>query len=241
MSTYDETQLAEVLRSDIGRFRNAESLALAALRRAIITGTLPPGQMIDEEMIAGHLHLSRMPVRQAMAILESEGLVTRAYKRGVTVTELSRSEIEEIYHIRATLEGLAISRAVQNFTDDHLDEVAAVLDGLRKAGNDSAEFVDLNTQFHTMLYEPSGWDTLCNLITKLRNNIARYVAISHDFIQARPTLSVDHGRILEACRRRDAQAAEDLTRQHVFNAMNVLLKTFETEAWIPMKEPGSTE
>ena len=240
MFTYNASQLEEVLKSDIGRFRNAESLTLAALRRAIITGTLPPGQMIDEEMIASHLHLSRMPVRQALAILESEGLVVRAYKRGVTVTELNRSEIEEIYHIRANLEGLAISRAVANYSDVYLDSVADVLSDLQQAGNDSADFVDLNTRFHTMLYEPSGWDTLCGLIIKLRNNIARYVAISHDFIQARPSLSVDHGKIFDACRRRDTESAADLTRQHVFNAMNILLKTFETEAWISVKRSEST-
>lgn len=233
MHSFDEQRLVEVFHSDFGRFVKAESLALAAMRKAIITGALPPGQAIDEEMVAQHLHISRMPVRQAMATLESEGLVIRAYKRGVTVTELSASEIEEIYHMRAILEALAISRAVPNYTDEHLDEVEAVLQELKETDrSDIGSFVDVNTKFHTMLYEPSNWDTLCGLIVKLRNNVARYVAISHHFIQALPNIGADHDRILEACRRRDAAAAEELTRQHVLNAMDTLLETFETNAWV---------
>lgn len=233
MHSYDEDRLAAVFSSDFGRFVKAESLALAALRKAIITGALPPGQAIDEEMIAKHLHISRMPVRQAMATLESEGLVIRAYKRGVTVTELSAAEIEEIYHMRASLESLAISRAVPNYTDPHLDEVEAVLQELKESDrSDIGSFVDVNTKFHSLLYEPSNWDTLCSLIIKLRNNIARYVWISHHFIQELPNMGADHDKILEACRRRDAPTAEALTRQHIFNAMTTLLKSFETNAWI---------
>lgn len=241
MHLFDEQRLVGVFNSDFGRFVKAESLALAAMRKAIITGALPPGQAIDEEMVAKHLHISRMPVRQAMATLESEGLVIRAYKRGVTVTELSASEIEEIYHMRATLEGLAIARAVPNYTDDHLDEVEAVLTELKESDRiDIGSFVDANTRFHLMLYEPSNWDTLCGLIVKLRNNVARYVAISHHFIQALPSIGADHDRILEACRHRDATTAEKLTKQHIFYAMDTLLKSFESNSWVSDATDGAT-
>ncbi len=241
MGSFDQERLTEVFSGDFGRFVNAESLALAALRKAIITGALPPGQAIDEEMVAEHLHLSRMPVRQAMATLESEGLVIRAYRRGVTVTELSPGEIEEIYHMRAILEGLAISRAVPNYTDAHLDEVERVLHELHEIEDDIVSFVEVNTRFHNMLYEPSRWDTLGGLILKLRHNVARYVAISHHFIQALPNMGADHERILQACRNRDVAAAEALTKQHVFNAMNTLLKTFETNHWVSNTTDGNGE
>lgn len=232
MYVFDEERLREVFNGDFGRFMHAESLALAALRKAIITGALPPGQAIDEEMVAKHLHMSRMPVRQAMATLESEGLVIRAYKRGVTVTELTATEIEEIYHMRASLESLAISRAVPNYQDEHLDQVAAVLKEMKAADPDIAKFVEFNTRFHTMLYEPSEWDKLCSLIIKLRNNIARYVGISHHFIQQLPSVGADHQRILDACIARDADLAAQLTRQHILNAMETLLKTFRQGAWV---------
>ena len=184
MYVFDEERLREVFDGDFGHFMHAESLALAALRKAIIIGALPPGQAIDEEMVAKHLHMSRMPVRQAMATLESEGLVIRAYKRGVTVTELTATEIEEIYHIRASLESLAISRAVPNYRDEHLDQVATVLKEMKAADPDIAKFVEFNTRFHTMLYEPSEWDKLCSLIIKLRNNI-RFDITSHLYLEVR--------------------------------------------------------
>jgi DNA-binding GntR family transcriptional regulator len=92
-----------------------------------------------------------------------------------------------------------------------------------------------------MLYEPSQWDTLGGLILKLRNNVARYVAISHHFIQALPNMGADHDKILEACRNRDVAAAESLTKQHVFNAMDTLLKTFETNRWVSSAINGNRE
>jgi DNA-binding GntR family transcriptional regulator len=227
----DMKRLRDVLSGDFGRFVKAEQLAVAALRQAIISGVLPPGQAIDEEVIAGLLDLSRMPVRQAMGVLESEGLVKRVYKRGVTVTELTSSEIEEIYTIRATLESLAIRKAVPAYTDEHLEAVHTVLVSIREHDQDIEEFSQLNQQFHTMLYEPSEWDTLNAMIVRLRNNVARYIAISHHFLQQLPFVRADHDRIFAACLARDADAAADLTQEHIFNAMRILLESFELDVW----------
>lgn len=229
----NDDKLREVMNATSGRFAKAETLALAALRKAIITGTLAPGEEIDEEQIAAILDMSRMPIRQAMGVLESEGLVKRAYKRGVTVTELSAAEIEEIYHIRANLEGLAIRRSVPLMTDEHLARAEEALERINdKSDDDINGFVDANTQFHTMLYEPSDWDTLQTMIIRLRNNVARYVAISHHFIQQMNAVSADHQRILAACVRRDAELAEQLTRAHILSAMQILLSSFQQNAWV---------
>jgi len=227
----DVDKLIEVFNGDFGRFAKAEALATAALRKAIITGVLPPGQPIDEEMVAELLEMSRMPVRQAMGVLEAEGLVRRVYKRGVTVTELTASEIEELYHIRANLEGLAIRRACPLITDEHLERVKSILEQLQLTGDDIESFSELNTQFHSMLYDPSEWDTLNNMIMRLRNNVARYISISHHFIQQLPHVGADHPKIFEACVARDADLAEQLTRSHILNAMKVLLKSFTDNVW----------
>ncbi len=231
MEQVDLKRLKDVFSGDFGRFVKADQLALTALRKAIITGVLPPGQVIDEEVVADLLSLSRMPVRQAMGVLESEGLVTRAYKRSVTVTELTPAEIEEIYSIRATLEKLAIERAVPRYTDAHLDKVRKVLDELSEYNDNIEMFSQLNQQFHTLLYEPSEWDTLNGLIVRLRNNVARYIAISHVFIQRLHTVGPDHDKIFQACLDRDADLAGELVKEHIFNAMNLLLESFEKNAW----------
>lgn len=231
MEEFDVSGLIELFNESFGRFTNAEALVAAALRKAIITGVLPPGHPINEEMIAELLNVSRMPVRQAMGILEAEGLVRRIYKRGVTVTKLSAAEIEEIYHIRANLEGLAIKRACLLLTDEHLERVKGVLDQLQQVDDDIVSFLELNAQFHNMLYETSGWDILNNMIMQLRNNVARYIAMSHHFIQQLPNNNADHAKIFRACVIRDADLAEQLTRSHILNAMKVLLKSFTDNAW----------
>ena len=231
MEQVDMKRLTDVLSGDFGRFVKAEQLAVTALRKAIISGVLPPGQAIDEEVIAEMLELSRMPVRQAMGVLESEGLVKRAYKRGVTVTELTPAEIEEIYTIRATLENLAIRKAVPAYTDEHLENVRKVLVSINEHDQDIEVFSELNHQFHTMLYEPSEWDTLNAMIVRLRNNVARYIAMSHHFLQQLPSVRADHDRIFAACAARDIETAGELTQEHIFNAMRILLESFERNAW----------
>lgn len=230
MEPIDEARLKDALNANLGRFPKAESLALAAMRHAIITGALAPGQEIDEERIAGFLEMSRTPVRQAMGILESEGLVKRAYKRGVTVTRLTAAEIEEIYTLRAMLEGLAIRRAVPQITDEQLEAARAVMERMSAGADDADTFVELNARFHTLLYEPCEWDTLQSIIVRLRNNVAGYIVMSYNDIHRTSSYRADHERILEACVARDPDAAENSTRAHILGAMDILLAALPSDA-----------
>jgi len=227
-----DPKLVEILKSGAERVVNAETLALTALRRAIITGALAPGEEIDEELVAGHLNISRSPVRQAMGILEAEGLVKRIYRRGVIVTELTADEIEEIYNMRALLEGLAIRRAVPNYTAEHVARLKAFLGKCPEDGDNRDAFVEWNARFHALLYEPSGWDRLLATISQLRNNTARYTAVSHHLVSRLYDPDNGHGEILEACESRDADRAERLTRKHILAAMDTLIQTLgQTEGW----------
>ena len=228
----DQEKLSEIFKSANIRLINAETLALTAMRKAIISGALPPGVHIDEEMVAAQLNLSRSPVRQAMAILESEGLVKRIYRRGVVVKELTAEEIEEIYNIRALLEGLAIRKAVPKYTPEHLEKLKAFLNDFPKEiedVNEADRFVEWNARFHTMLYEPCEWDYLLTLIIRLRNNTARYIGMSHHYINQISNSAANHQKILEACTEGDAGKAESLMREHILSAMKVLLRSFNEQ------------
>ncbi|MGM0432694.1 MAG: GntR family transcriptional regulator [Spirochaetota bacterium] len=223
-----QKELSKVLeRTMYGRFMNAESLALDAIRQAIISGALPPGHQIDEEFIAEKLHVSRMPIRQALGILDSEGLVEREYRRGVRVTKLSSDEIKEIYSIRAVLERLAIREAVAKVTDKQIGKIGEFLEKLNKSSVGNESFVELNTQFHSMLYEPSEWYRLLSTIETLRNQVSRYTALSHHYIQKLHLIRADHPNIFEAYKNRDADSAEQLINEHILRSMDILLETFE--------------
>jgi DNA-binding GntR family transcriptional regulator len=227
-----DPRLVEILERGAERVVNAETLALTALRRAIITGALAPGEEIDEELVAAHLRISRSPVRQAMGILEAEGLVKRIYRRGVIVTELTAEEIEEIYNMRALLEGLAIRRAVPNYTPEYVERLRAFLAQCPEDGDSRDAFVEWNAGFHALLYEPCGWDRLLATISQLRNNTARYTGVSHHLAPRPGGSSSGHQEILEACESGDAERAEGLMRKHILAAMDTLIESLgRTGGW----------
>jgi DNA-binding GntR family transcriptional regulator len=232
-----DNRLLEICRAGSERFVKADDLAAATLREAIIKGILAPGQEIDEEMVARNLNISRMPVRQAMGVLEAEGLVKRAYRRGVTVTELSAAGIEELFYIRSSLEGLAVRRAVPNYREEHVIRLRECFSQLEASIEKEESYLEVNDRFHELLYEPCEWGRLLSLIKQLRNNAARYLilardrALAHEFIVMHSDHAVGHRKILEACENRDGERAEILIRKHILDAMTVLLKSFDTARW----------
>ena len=102
---------------------SVESLVVQTLRAAITNGAFYPGQEIDENGIAKDLKISRMPVRQAIPILEHEGLVTKIPRKGVYVTKLDSLDIEEIYTTRIALEEVVITAAIPKYSQENLTKI----------------------------------------------------------------------------------------------------------------------
>lgn len=225
MKSASESKLVNILKSGCQRYMKADILAASAIREAIIKGALLPGQEIDEEMVARNLNISRMPVRQALGILEAEGIVKRPYRKGAVVTELTAAELEELYNIRANLEGLAIRMAVPRYTSSHLQRLRGCLEELTRNIEDPIAYLELNNQFHSLLYEPCEWERLLGLIIQLRNNSGRYMILAHEFVIKSPPEGRGHLDILSACEKGEAQKAEEIIRGHILNAMEILLKT----------------
>lgn len=222
-----DDRLSAYLRSLPYSHRRADEIAVASIRQAITSGVLAPGDEIDEDAIAGHLNLSRMPVRQAMTILESEGLVRKPYRRRVRVRELSRDEIVEIYHMRSALEALAVERAVPRMTAERLAGIDALLAEIEEAGEDLERFSHANLRFHLAIYEASGWTYLVDEIRRLRNKVAAYIVMSHPFVSHLPEISGDHRDIFAACASGDGARAKEQTGTHVLRGMNALLLSLE--------------
>jgi DNA-binding GntR family transcriptional regulator len=222
-----DERLSDFLRALPYGHRRADEIAVTSIRQAITSGVLAPGDEIDEDAVAGHLSLSRMPVRQAMTILESEGLVQKPYRRRVRVRELSRGEIVEIYHMRAALESLAVERAVSRMTPARLGELESLLAEIEATGDDLERFSRANLSFHLAIYEASGWAYLVDEIRRLRNKVAAYIVRSHPFVSHLPAISGDHRDIFAACTAGDATRAKEQTGAHVLRGMNALLLSLE--------------
>ena len=133
----------------------AAERTLAALRADVLTGGLAPGEQLVQEDIADKYGVSRVPVREALQLLTSEGLVSHVPHRGYFVTELSISDLSEVYRLRQLLEAEAIRAAVPALRDDDV----TTLEALALAVQDADDLEDLtaaNRRFHFALFEAAG-------------------------------------------------------------------------------------
>ena len=185
-----------------------------AVRTRVISGQLPAGTRIDQDALAAEFSVSRMPVREALRQLGAEGFVTIVPHRGAIVTALSPAEVEEIYEIRAALEGVAARHASQALTADGLDRLRKVLAAMRNEKQIDT-WVALNAEFHNAINQASMRPRLLELIQRFREQsqpyIRLYVQRLHKSAQARK----EHRAILQALADRDADRAEAAVRAHL--------------------------
>jgi DNA-binding GntR family transcriptional regulator len=185
-----------------------------AVRTRVISGQLPAGTKIDQDALAAEFSVSRMPVREALRQLGAEGFVTILPHRGAVVTALSPAEVEEIYEIRAALEGVAARHASQTLTGDDLARLRKVLATMRNEKQIDT-WVALNAEFHNAINQASMRPRLLELIQRFREQsqpyIRLYVQRLHKSAQARK----EHRTILEALADRDADRAEAAVRAHL--------------------------
>ena len=186
------------------------------IRNEIIRGQYPPGTRLRLRDLADQYKISTMPVREALQLLEAEGLVTGEPRKGVTVTQLSPAELEDIYDMRATLEAMATRQAVPQISAETIDSLQTIVEQLDRAQGDVVKIVELNTRFHTLLYAASGRAHLCSVISMLRRRTAHYFRA---YVAELGTYAQDeHRAIIEACRRQEAARAAEIVQAHVTRA-----------------------
>lgn len=191
----------------------AEAIA-AALRADITSGLLPAGGRLRQVELARRFQVSTTPVREALAILQHEGLVRIDPQRGAAVFLPSVGDLEEHYAIRAALEALATERAALNFKTADAPPLREILDEMRSC-SDPTRYVELNHRFHMTLYKLSGMERLIDLIAGLRNASGGYLQIYAAEGVPSERLDREHTEILAACEARDPDRAARAMRCHL--------------------------
>ncbi|MER7499302.1 GntR family transcriptional regulator [Nonomuraea pusilla] len=199
----------------------------SVLREEILSGALPPGTPILQDEVGARLGVSVTPVREALRRLESLGLVDYKIHGGATVVELSQSEIEELYALRATVEGLAARLAAEDVDDKELDRLRAIHQEMKDAlvMQDARALASGSRRFHAAVAEVGG-----------RRIIARHLGLiweGHPIPLTRSVWSDTglaaaaiefHERILGALEAGDSVTAERLMREHVELAVSHRLR-----------------
>ena len=187
------------------------------LREAIFDGRLAHGAPIRQESIAHELGVSRIPVREALRQLESEGLVTIRPHSGARVTILDFAECIEIYRIRERLEPLAFSESVGNLTPDQLDEVRALAAHLETVRDDPEAWLEADRQFHIVSYAGSTMHRLLRTVVGYWNTTQQYrrILLSTFTPQDFEIFQCDHRIMVDAMEMANPRGGEDIVRIHI--------------------------
>jgi DNA-binding GntR family transcriptional regulator len=188
-----------------------------SLREAILDNRLKPGERLVERKLADQLKVSRTPVREAIRMLELEGLVSHLPRIGAVVARIDHAEVLEIYRIRAVLEGLAARMAAERITPDSLGRLEELMKsmeaGIRRGDPEGLERDHL--AFNDGIYSAAGSPRLYAMITSLTDFIARSARIGYTRPGRAEEAAREHRRLLEALRLHDGDLSERIAREHI--------------------------
>ncbi|TDN92169.1 GntR family transcriptional regulator [Microbacterium sp. BK668] len=187
-----------------------------ALRSAILDGRYAPGERIRQEVLAERYGASRVPVREALRMLDAEGLVTLVANTGAWVSRISLAECEEMYQIRERIEPLLLRFNLPLLSPADVAELARLADAM-EATDDVEEFLALDRAFHLSCYDLVPTSVLGDLVRQLWNRTQHYRRAFTRVFRAEGDRSVhhEHHLLVAALRRGDADEAERVLAGHI--------------------------
>jgi DNA-binding GntR family transcriptional regulator len=202
----------------------AQEAVLRELRADIVLGVLAPGSQVVQESLAHHYGVSRVPLREALKILEGEGLVTYHPHRGYFVMQLSIDDLGEVYRLRSLLEAEALRAAVPVLADEDLDDLETLLSAVEQSSNqgDLESLTLANRAFHFAIFERSGMPRLVRVLQQLWDATDVYRAIYFRSEVNRARIEGEHRQIMAALAARDPEAAiaaHEVHRSHSVQAL----------------------
>lgn len=193
----------------------ASQRVAAGVRQAILAGRLPPGARIRQESLADEYGSSRLPVREALRMLEAEGLVTLVANTGAWVAQLSSTECEEMYRMRERIEPLLLRYSLRNLTADTVQELHQLAADMRTAQLE--DFLRLDRQFHLLTYSGARTALLADVVQRLWNTTQHYRRAYTLLLDARSSdvLHSEHSTLAAVIGEGDSRGAERVLRGHI--------------------------
>jgi DNA-binding GntR family transcriptional regulator len=198
---------------------------LAALRAAITSGSLPPGAVLRQVDLAEEFGVSRIPVREALQALQSEGLVLIEPNRGAFVASYSAAQLCEMFDLRVMLEIDALQHAIPQHTERSLRRLEAVQREL-DCEDQPREWIRLDRTFHDELYGPSARARTLELIAGLRGAVERFYLAHLTPDTGRVAWNDEHQQLIAAVRARDIDTASAILIVHLRQTQQTALASF---------------
>ena len=216
----------DYLKIDADESTPLRDLVFRALRRAILMDHLPPGTRLLEVQLSEEMGVSRTPVREAIRMLEHEGLVTMYPRRGAVVAKFTRKGMKDVLEVRAAMDELAIALACERATQEQLDKIEgreAEFEELMRSG-DLTEIARSDAFFHSAIVEAADNEKLWQISVNLAEQMHRYRYETLKDVSGHRTLIEEHRGILAALKRRDAEDAKARARDHIERQVEHFMK-----------------
>jgi DNA-binding GntR family transcriptional regulator len=186
------------------------------LRAEILRGHIAPGQRVRQEELAQQLGASRLPVREALRMLEAEGLIEHEPNKGARVPRLDMHELDVVYQMRERLEPLALAESIPHLDPAALQRLAELQDQI-EADAGVSRFLDLDREFHLLTYSGCRIDPLSSMVTRLWNSTQHYrrAFVSLSGPERMWVVNAEHRLILDAIERADVTDGERYLNGHI--------------------------
>ncbi|MCA1025922.1 GntR family transcriptional regulator [Cytobacillus kochii] len=196
------------------------------LREAIIKGQFKPGERLKQSDLAEKLGVSRMPIREALRKLESEGLITLVPHKGAIVKTIHLSDLQEVYTLRAQLEKMAFIQSAKLLTDTEITRLIDLVH-LMEDSEDVDEFVERNIEFHQLLLKHCHWERLNGFIDSLWNGLPQQTP--HFITGQTATSNEEHQEIIKAIREKRFEHAGEILSHHILRTGESLIHSLKNE------------
>lgn len=202
------------------------------IRSAIVEGRLEPGQRLKEEELARELGISRTPVREALLVLQAEGLIDSAPNRGASVRAYEAADLDDLYLLRALLESFAARLAATRITDDEVAELRASNERFvaLRARDDIVELVRENVRFHDIVLAAARSDRLAQMV----RGVIQLPLVYRSYVWYSPDQKLIsehyHRQLTAALAAHEPERAELVMKEHVLEARDFLIARLRTAA-----------
>lgn len=198
------------------------------LRELILKGEFKMGDRLMQEEWAQKLGVSRMPLREALRQLEVEGLVRIEPRRGAVVTPVSTEDIEEIYQLRAILEGEAVAKSLPFLDEEDIEELEILYDkmvGLKTNETDMETYMKLNFQFHQILINGCPWRRIKGFIDTLWKGIPPYTPslLANHLDESHN----EHRLMVKYVKEKDEIKLKEVTERHIIRTKENLINIIQ--------------
>lgn len=204
--------------------KSASAAAAELIRSAIVEGRLEPGQRLKEEELARELGISRTPIREALLVLQTEGLVDAAPNRGASVRAYDAADLEDLYLLRAVLESFAARLAAARISGEEVAELRASCErfGALRATDDVTELVRENVRFHDVILAAARSERLAQMV----RSVIALPLVYRSYIWYSPDQKLIsehyHRQLTAALAGHEAERAELVMKEHVLEARDFL-------------------